>query len=102
MSFDRRLREKVNLKADFMGLTREIDHVKHQKMLPLSEKWVVTISTQYGCSMNCRFCDVPKVGKGVNATYDNLRCRAGILGYLYPRMKARVADRKFSDAFFRL
>jgi 23S rRNA (adenine2503-C2)-methyltransferase len=37
-------------------------------LMPLSEKWVVTISTQYGCSMGCKFCDVPKVGKGVNAT----------------------------------
>lgn len=65
--------KEANLKADFMGLTREIEHVEHQNMLPLSEKWVITISTQYGCSMNCKFCDVPKVGKGVNATYDDLK-----------------------------
>lgn len=65
--------KETNLKADFMGLTREIDHVEHQKMLPLSEKWVITISTQYGCSMNCKFCDVPKVGKGINATYNDLK-----------------------------
>lgn len=63
----------ANLKADFMGLTREIDHVEHQEMLPLSEKWVITISTQYGCSMGCKFCDVPKVGVGINATYDDLK-----------------------------
>jgi 23S rRNA (adenine2503-C2)-methyltransferase len=37
-------------------------------MLPLSEKWVITISTQYGCSIGCTFCDVPRVGSGVNAT----------------------------------
>lgn len=42
-------------------------------IMPLSEKWVVTISTQYGCSMNCTFCDVPKVGRGVNATYSDLK-----------------------------
>ena len=63
----------ANLKADFMGLSREIDHVEHQEMLPLTEKWVITISTQYGCSMGCKFCDVPKVGKGINATYDELK-----------------------------
>ncbi len=63
----------VNLKADFLGLNREIKKVEHQKLLPLTEKWVITISTQYGCSMNCRFCDVPKVGKGLNATYDDLK-----------------------------
>ena len=55
-----------------MGLSRQIDSVKHQKMLPLSEKWVVTISTQYGCSSGCVFCDVPKVGPGINATYNDL------------------------------
>ena len=65
--------KEANLKADFMGLTREIEHVEHQKMLPLTEKWVITISTQYCCSMGCKFCDVPKVGKGINATYDDLK-----------------------------
>lgn len=65
--------KEANLKADFMGLTRSIDHVSHQEMLPLEEKWVITISTQYGCSMNCKFCDVPKVGKGINATYEDIK-----------------------------
>ena len=63
----------VNLKADFMGLNREIHKVKHTELLPLTEKWVITISTQYGCSMGCKFCDVPKVGKGINATYNDLK-----------------------------
>ena len=39
---------------------------------PLTEKWVVTLSTQYGCSVGCKFCDVPKVGPGVNATYADM------------------------------
>lgn len=62
----------VNLKADFLGLTNPIDSVKHTKLLPLTKKWVCTISTQYGCSMGCKFCDVPKVGKGINATENDL------------------------------
>lgn len=60
--------KEANLKCQSMGLARDIDHVAHQEMLPLEEKWVITISTQYGCSMGCRFCDVPRVGKGRNAT----------------------------------
>ena len=63
----------INIKADFLGLRRNIERVRHTDLLPLSEKWVVTISTQYGCSMNCVFCDVPKVGVGINATYDDLK-----------------------------
>lgn len=62
----------VNLKCNSMGLTREINRVEHTTILPLSQKWVITISTQYGCSMGCKFCDVPKVGPGKNATYNDL------------------------------
>jgi len=42
-------------------------------LLPLTEKWVATLSTQYGCSMGCKFCDVPKVGPGINLTCDDLK-----------------------------
>lgn len=64
--------KNVNIKCDALGLNREIDQVKHTELLPLEEKWVVTISTQYGCSMGCNFCDVPKVGPGKNATLNDL------------------------------
>lgn len=42
-------------------------------LMPLTDKWVFSISTQYGCSMGCQFCDVPKVGPGVNATLHDLQ-----------------------------
>ena len=61
-----------NIKADFMGLTKKINGVPHGAILPLEKKWVVTISSQYGCSMGCTFCDVPKVGSGINATYEDM------------------------------
>lgn len=64
--------KEKNLKADFLGLTNEINGVPHGDLLPLEEKWVITISSQYGCSMKCAFCDVPKVGKGTNATLNDL------------------------------
>lgn len=62
----------ANIKADFLGITRELNGVPNGKPMPLTEKWVITISTQYGCSMNCKFCDVPKVGAGRNVTYYDL------------------------------
>lgn len=62
----------ANIKADFLGITREINGVPNGEIMPLSEKWVITISTQYGCSMGCKFCDVPKVGPGLNATLEDL------------------------------
>ena len=63
----------ANIKADFLGITRELNGVPNGKPMPLTEKWVITISTQYGCSMGCKFCDVPKVGTGRNATQADLR-----------------------------
>ena len=77
-----------NIKADFLGYTQEINQVPHGELLPLEEKWVITISTQYGCSMNCRFCDVPKVGKGLNATYDDLKNQVLSALSLHPEVKA--------------
>lgn len=60
--------KNANIKADFLGITRELNGVPNGEVMPLEEKWVITISTQYGCSMGCKFCDVPKVGSGRNAS----------------------------------
>ena len=63
----------ANVKADFLGLTNEIASVPHQQLMPLTEKWVITISTQYGCRQHCKFCDAPRVGNGRNATLGDLQ-----------------------------
>jgi 23S rRNA (adenine2503-C2)-methyltransferase len=62
----------VNIKADFLGLDTEPSPVRHTSLLPLEQKWVITVSTQYGCRQSCNFCDVPKVGTGKNATEQDL------------------------------
>lgn len=61
-----------NIKADFLGYTRELNGVPNGEIAPLSEKWVITLSTQYGCPQKCKFCDVPKIGYHGNATFDDL------------------------------
>lgn len=60
-----------NIKADFLGYTKEINGVAN-KEVDLSKKWVATISTQYGCPMRCTFCDVHKYGFFGNVSRDNL------------------------------
>ena len=50
-----------NIKADFLGHKREICGVEH-KEVSLRNKWVITISTQKGCAMKCKFCDCPAYG----------------------------------------
>ena len=62
----------VNIKCDALGLSRIPQPVRHTALMPLEKKWVITISTQYGCSMNCSFCDVPNVGPGRNTTERDL------------------------------
>ena len=83
--------KKVNVKCDAMGLTRDIDQVKHTKLLPLEEKWVITISTQYSCKMCCSYCDVPRVKPNnpndINATEQDL-IRQVLTGIkLHPEVK---------------
>ena len=56
-----------NIKADFLGLNKKIDGVKHTNV-DITDKMVVTISTQKGCPMLCDFCDAPKVGFYGNAS----------------------------------
>lgn len=75
-----------NVKAQFLGLNRDIDGVDNGVCMPLEEKWVVTLSTQYGCNSACKFCDVPKVGKGINATYDDMKRQIETALSLHPEV----------------
>lgn len=79
-------REK-NVKASFLGLENDIAGVPNGDIMPLEEKWVVTVSTQYGCSMGCVFCDVPKVGPGVNASCDDILGQVTSCLKLHPEVK---------------
>ena len=78
--------KQANIKADFLGLSDEINGVKAVTVMPLTEKWVITISTQYGCSMRCKFCDVPKVGPGFNATKNDLLMQIEAALSLHPEI----------------
>lgn len=76
----------ANVKAQFMNLNRDICGVPNGTCMPLEEKWVVTLSTQYGCNSACKFCDVPKVGKGINATYDDIKGQIESALSLHPKV----------------
>lgn len=60
-----------NIKASFLGYDKRIDEVKHHDV-DISDKLVVTVSSQKGCPMNCNFCDCPKLGFKGNATLPEL------------------------------
>lgn len=63
--------QENNIKADFLGYNKEINGVEH-KDVDLGYKLVVTISTQKGCPMKCKFCDCPKVKFRGNISVDEL------------------------------
>lgn len=67
-----------NVKANFLGLTTEINGVFHEDV-DLSEKLVITLSTQKGCPMNCEFCDVPKLNFKGNLSLEELQEQVDLL-----------------------
>lgn len=79
--------KEKNLKADFLGLKDEINGVPNGDIMPLTDKWVVTLSTQYGCSMGCKFCDVPLVGAGRNATFHDMISQIKLGLSLHPEIE---------------
>ena len=38
--------KQANIKADFLGIERELNGVPNGEIMPLTEKWVVPVSTQ--------------------------------------------------------
>lgn len=98
-----------NVKADFLGYFDEIDGVPSDYCKPLTEKWVITVSTQYGCPMKCTFCDVPNVKFGGNATFDDLKNQMYNALSLFPEVRyterlnlhfARMGEPIFNENVF--
>lgn len=99
----------VNIKADFLGYTKEINGVPNTDCMPLSEKWVITLSTQYGCPCKCTFCDVPNVKFQGNVSVDDLWEQLDRAFSCFPHVKyverlnihfARMGEPIFNDNVF--
>lgn len=79
--------KRYNVKADFLGYKKEICGVPNTECMPLSEKWVITVSTQYGCFMKCVFCSVPNVKFQGNATFEDIKNQFYSALSLFPSVK---------------
>lgn len=99
--------KRYNIKADFLGFHEEIHGVPNMPTMPLSEKWVVTVSTQYGCPMKCTFCDVPQVPFNGNASFEDLKKQLYAAIKLFPEVTytdrlnlhfARMGEPIFNEA----
>lgn len=98
-----------NIKADFLGFTDEINGVPNEYCLPLSEKWVITLSTQYGCPMKCIFCDIPNINYKGNVSFEDLKKQFYNAISLFPKVKytdrlnihfARMGEPIFNEEVF--
>lgn len=101
--------KKYNIKADFLGYTKDVEGVPNTYCMPLSEKWVITVSTQYGCPMKCTFCDVPNLKFKGNATFEDIKQQLYNAISLFPKTKyterlnlhyARMGDPIFNENVF--
>ena len=101
--------KKYNVKANFLGLTHPINGVQNRKCSPLSEKWVITLSTQFGCQMKCNFCACPQVKWAGNATFCDLNRQFLSALLLFPEIKyterlnvhfARMGEPIFNGSVF--
>ena len=98
-----------NVKADFLGYYKEINGVPNTNCMPLQEKWVITLSTQYCCPMKCTFCDVPNIQFKGNVTFNDLLFQLNNALSLFPEVKyterlnihyARMGDPIFNQNVF--
>lgn len=100
----------INVKADFLGYDKELtEGVPNAYCMPLSEKWVITVSTQYGCPMRCTFCDVPNIPMKGNATFEDMQAQFYNAISLFPGVTyterlnlhyARMGDPIFNEQVF--
>lgn len=99
-----------NVKADFLGYKKIIEGVSNDYCMPLSEKWVITLSTQYGCPMKCTFCDVPNIKYKGNASFEDLKEQFYSAIRLFPNVKytdrmnvhyARMGEPIFNEDVFK-
>lgn len=101
--------KQYNVKADFLGYTKEINGVPNIQCQPLSEKWVITLSTQYGCVQKCTFCSVPNVKFRGNASFDDLEYQLSVALDAFPHVNyierlnihfARMGEPIFNENVF--
>jgi len=98
-----------NVKADFLGYTNIIEGVPNGTCMPLTEKWVITVSTQYGCPMKCTFCDVPNLQFKGNASVEDLKNQLYSAIAMFPNIRyterlnlhyARMGEPAFNKSVF--
>lgn len=99
-----------NVKADFLGLSKPLNGVSNGICEPIQSKWVITVSTQRGCSQSCVFCSCPNIPFRGNCSFDDLFSQFKNARNLFPNVKyserlnlhfARCGEPIFNKAVFK-
>ena len=77
----------------YIGETEEGKYIEFVESIPppyykRDKKWVLIISTLYGCPVGCRFCDAGGYYQGIVSKND-------IIGQIDYLVKERFAEKKF-------
>jgi len=54
-------------------------HVIWRHLVPFEEKWLLTVSTQYGCPHKCQFCDVGNMDFLGNLSYEEMAAQIQVI-----------------------
>ncbi|WP_373262195.1 hypothetical protein [Hungatella hathewayi] len=58
-------------KSQSIIMTDNVDLIKNS-LVPFEKKWLIAISTQFGCPQKCKFCLVPELGFHGNLSKDEM------------------------------
>lgn len=76
-------------------------HIIWKHLKPFNEKWLLTVSTQKGCTHNCQFCDVAKLPFKGNLTSNEIMEQVKILinntPYVDKTAKAKIGFARMGE-----
>jgi 23S rRNA (adenine2503-C2)-methyltransferase len=71
-------------------------------LAPIEDKWLLTVSTQVGCTYACKFCDVAQIGFKRNLTADEIDDQIDMLICCTPEIMYGTGTRKAKIGFARM
>jgi 23S rRNA (adenine2503-C2)-methyltransferase len=71
-------------------------------LAPIEDKWLLTVSTQVGCTYACKFCDVAQLGFKRNLTANEIDAQIDLLMHCTPEIMFGNGTRKAKIGFARM
>lgn len=76
-------------------------HIVWKHLVPYEQKWLLTVSTQKGCTHNCQFCDVAELSFRGNLTQEEIEHQVDVLlrntDYVQKCAKAKIGFARMGE-----